>query len=84
MTEGRKIKVDQDYVDVKNWKSVYGEAIELEGTRRIITRYFGTCPRCCSVVLNDETIGTYADPEYWNFCPNCGADMRKEIRNGRT
>lgn len=27
---------------------------------------------CCGVVVEEST-----EPE-WNFCPNCGADMRKE------
>lgn len=37
----------------------------------------------CSACGNEFVLesGTPEDNEY-NFCPNCGADMRKETRNG--
>lgn len=41
----------------------------------IVDKIFGTvkCPKCsCEIVPNDMLNGEA------NFCPNCGADMRKE------
>ena len=38
----------------------------------------------CSVCRSKENVPTCnGEPTIWWFCPNCGADMRKETEHGR-
>ena len=71
-----KVGIDREFVDVKKWENVYGIIQEFEGSMQTATMYYGTCPRCNDIVLNDCTIGVYVDPDFFNFCPNCGSDLR--------
>lgn len=77
------------YAKVKdeNWAdNVYVPALELavreirqDGEWKEVQRYRPTdkaaiceCTRC------HDTVWAYDDGRKWNYCPNCGADMREE------
>ena len=75
-----RVNVDTDIVNTGLWKDVCGKVVQAHGTSgRPFIIYVGTCPSCGKEAIADCVDGTYADPEYPTFCPNCGAKIIQEI-----
>ena len=51
------------------WIKQYGKSYELKTNEGVLVGEFTKCPKC----QYDKARGS-------NFCPNCGADMRKEVK----
>lgn len=72
----RLIKEVDPAVELGAWKNPYGKIWEFEGSRQVAVIYYGTCPHCGEESAVSFRFGTYADPEYPPFCPECGQQVK--------
>lgn len=64
-----------DEVELGKWQNVYGEIVEFQGAYNVAVIYYGTCPFCGNESGVSFIKGTYADPTYPPYCPECGRKL---------
>ena len=68
-------QVSEEFVELGEWRNAYG-IVEDFGSGNLIVFYYGTCPYCGDEVFVDAIYGTYADPTYPPYCPQCGQKLK--------